>query len=113
MTQLKLKDWISDSILFPLEVEETHRELKSTMTAERVMRWMFEFGTGYVACRELDSTWVDSELTWRVEIRDGYLKPQRIYKRIDIDEVKPFMSKMKLTQKALDLLKENDDGDKI
>lgn len=99
--------------LYPIEMTKVYRLDASTMTAEHVIRWLFEFGSGYVPCHKLDETWVDAELTWRVEIDKGYIKPQRIYMRDEglfEVELKPYISKMKLSQKALDLLKENDNG---
>lgn len=99
--------------LYPIEMDADHQGYSSTMTVEYVIRWLFEFGSGYVPCHKLDGTWVDSELLWRVEIDKGYIKPQRIYMRdeglFEVD-LKPYISKMKLSQKALDLLKENDNG---
>lgn len=102
------------STLYPLEMMDEYRLDASNMTAEHVIRWLFEFGAGYVPCALLDETWVDKELLWRVEVDKGYLKPHRIYMRDDYDmdepNMQPYMSKVKLTQKALDLLKENENG---
>jgi len=99
--------------LYPLEIIGEYLDDASTMTVEHVIRWLFEFGSGYVPCHKLDETWVDNELIWRVEVDKGYLKPQRIYMRdeglFEVD-LKPYMSRVKLSQKALDLLKENDNG---
>jgi hypothetical protein len=99
--------------LYPIEMIDEYQDDVSAMTVEHVIRWLFEFGSGYVRCTELDETWVDTELTWRVEVDKGYLKPQRIYMRDEglfEVELKPYMSRVKLSQKALDLLKENENG---
>jgi hypothetical protein len=97
---------------YPLEVEKKYDNLTSLMTPERVIRWLFDFGAGYVRCRDLYPTWANDELIWRIEVNDGYLKPQRIFMRQDGygEGNKPYMSRVKLSQKALDLLKEKQNG---
>jgi len=64
--------------LYPIEMTDMYVDDASDMTAENVLRWLFEFGSGYVRCTELDGTWADAELTWRDEVDKVYLKSPRV-----------------------------------
>lgn len=65
------------------------------MSREQVLRWMLEFGTGWVSEELLFGTWADDELTWFACVANGWLD-----ETVDDD----MGDMLKLTPKALESL---------
>jgi len=58
-----------DPIMEP-PISHAHRG----MTAERALRWLVDFGSGWVdAGKTLMGTWADKEIAWEYTHKEGYL----------------------------------------
>lgn len=68
------------------------------MTKEQILRWLFEYGKGYISTGYLVNTWADAELDWRQAVDDGWLDDK------DSEALKSWS--LKLTDKALNYLEE-------
>ena len=67
------------------------------MTDDKILRWLIEFGTDWMNKISLTQTWADAEIQWVDAIEAGWLDVSLSY------------GELKLSQKALDRLKEISD----
>ena len=67
------------------------------MTDDKILRWLVDFGTDWVDKITLTHSWANGEIQWADAVKAGWLNESLSY------------ANLKLSQKALDKLKENYD----
>jgi hypothetical protein len=82
--------------------EEATSQVRNEMTNDQILRWLIEFGSDWVHQNILNRTWADKDLTWIAQQRFGLLE-------IDEKSVENWWL-VRLSQKALDRLKDNAEG---
>jgi hypothetical protein len=70
-----------------------------SMTPDKALRWLIEFGTDWVNINGLFNTWADNEIERRKAWADGYL--------ISAHATDGIRKKYKLSDKALKLIEES------
>ena len=68
------------------------------MTNEQVIRWMVEHGTDWVDADRLYTTWASKDIKWDEAMKEGYIQSHN------------HKGALKLTDYAINKLKERDDG---
>ena len=76
--------------------------MKRVMTADRALRWLIDFGSGWVPTHILSFSWANEDINWNVAWYDGYLEAE-----VNSEGVR---NKYKLSDKAIKLIKENQNG---
>jgi hypothetical protein len=84
--------------------EEATSQVRKEMTNDQILRWLIEFGSDWVHQDILLGTWADRDLTWIAQRRFGLLE---IVEKNLSDE----WWLVRLSQKALDRLKDNAEGE--
>lgn len=82
------------------EVRIESLEHEENISNEQILRWLVDFGSGWIDEEDLSGTWADAELFWAKNVDNGWLEDEQ---RRDKGLINYYY---KLSQKALDKLKE-------